>query len=293
VALTTAARPSGGRRFSLSWVGAVPFFAYVGLFLLLPTGIIVVGSFFTKDGSFTLANFADIDKAYIIKSFTNSLIISSASAGIGAVVGAVLAYAIVTGNPNGTLRRLVTSAAGVLAQFGGVALAIALIATLGSEGFVTKFLLARGLDIFANGIWLYDPIGIILVYLYFQIPLMVLVFLPALDGLRPQWREATESLGGSTWHYWRYVAGPLLAPSFLGCTLLLFANAFSAYATVAALLTQGGVYITLEIQNLLTSETEQTQPGLAQALALTMIVIVVLVTLLYTVLQRRTSKWLR
>ena len=293
MALTTAARPSGGRRFSLSWVGAVPFFAYVGLFLLLPTGIIVAGSFVTKDGSFTLANFADIDKPYIIKSFTNSLIISSVSAGLGAVVGAVLAYAVVTGNPNGTLRRLVTSASGVLAQFGGVALAIALIATLGSEGFVTKFLLARGLDIFAHGIWLYDPIGIIVVYLYFQIPLMVLVFLPALDGLRPQWREATESLGGNTWHYWRYVAGPLLAPSFLGCALLLFANAFSAYATVAALLTQGGVYITLEIQNLLTSETEQTQPGLAQALALTMIVIVVIVTSLYTVLQRRTSKWLR
>jgi putative spermidine/putrescine transport system permease protein len=293
VASTTAARPSGGRRFSLSWIGAVPFFAYVALFLLLPTGIIVAGSFFTKDGSFTFANFVGIDKPYIIKSFTNSLIISSASAGIGAVVGAVLAYAVVTGNPNGTLRRLVTSASGVLAQFGGVALAIALIATLGSEGFVTKFLLAGGHDIFAHGLWIYDPIGIILVYLYFQIPLMVLVFLPALDGLRPQWREATESLGGSTWHYWRYVAGPLLAPSFLGCTLLLFANAFSAYATVAALLTQGGVYITLEIQNLLTSETEQTQPGLAQALALTMIVIVVIVTSLYTVLQRRTSKWLR
>jgi putative spermidine/putrescine transport system permease protein len=293
VALITAARPLGGRRFSLSWVGAVPFFAYVGLFLLLPTGIIVVGSFFTKDGSFTVANFVGIDKPYIIKSFTNSLIISSASAGIGAVVGAVLAYAVVTGDPNGTLRRLVTSASGVLAQFGGVALAIAYIATLGSEGFVTKILLARGIDIFAHGLWIYDPIGIILVYLYFQIPLMVLVFLPALDGLRPQWREATESLGGNTWHYWRYVAGPLLAPSFLGCALLLFANAFSAYATVAALLTQGGVYITLEIQNLLTSETEQTQPGLAQALALAMIVIVVIVTSLYTVLQRRTSKWLR
>jgi putative spermidine/putrescine transport system permease protein len=253
----------------------------------------VAGSFFTKAGSFTLANFADVDKPYIIKSFTDSLVISSVSAAIGAIVGAVLAYAVVTGNPNGILRRLVTSASGVLAQFGGVSLAIALIATLGSEGFVTQFLLARGLDIYAHGIWLYDPPGITLVYLYFQIPLMVLVFLPALDGLRPQWREATESLGGNTWHYWRYVAGPLLAPSFLGCALLLFANAFSAYATIAALLTQGGVYIPLEIQNLLTSETEQTQPGLAQALALTMIVIVVIVMALYTVLQRRTSRWLR
>src|SRR5260370_31502384 len=117
----------------------------------MPTGIIVAGSFFTKEGSFTFANFADIDKPYIIKAFTNSLIVSSVSAFVGAVVGAVLAYAVVTGNPNGTLRRLVTSAAGVLAHFGGVALAIALIATLGSEGLRAKNLLAPRLHLFPPG----------------------------------------------------------------------------------------------------------------------------------------------
>jgi putative spermidine/putrescine transport system permease protein len=293
IAVATAARPSGGRRFPVSWVGALPFFAYVGVFLLLPTAIIVVGSFLTADGQFTLVNLQDINKPFMIKSFTNSLVISSVSAVVGAVAGALVAYAVVTGNPNGTLRRTVTSAAGVLAQFGGVTLAFAFVATLGTVGFVTVFLKDHGIDIFAHGVWLYEPSGIILIYLYFQIPLMVLVFLPALEGLRPQWREATESLGGNTWHYWRYVAGPLLAPSFLGCTLLLFANAFSAYATVAALLTQGGVFITLEIQNLLTSETQLTQPGLAKALALTMVVIVVVVMSVYALLQRRTSRWLR
>jgi putative spermidine/putrescine transport system permease protein len=293
-ALTAAARPSGGRRFPLAWIGAVPFLAYVGLFLLLPTAIIVVGSFFTKDGTFTLVNFSDINKPYIIKAFTNSLIVSSVSAVGGAIGGAMLAYAVVTGNPQGILRRTITSASGVLAQFGGVTLAFAFLATLGFQtGFVTVFLANHGINIFPDKVWLYDPSGIILIYLYFQIPLMVLVFLPALDGLRPQWREATESLGGNTWHYWRHVAGPLLAPSFLGCTLLLFANAFSAYATIAALLTQGGVYITLEIQDLLTSETQQTQPGLAKALALAMVVIVVIVMSLYTLLQRRTTRWLR
>jgi putative spermidine/putrescine transport system permease protein len=292
-ALTAAARPLGGRRLSLSWLGTLPFFAYVGLFLLLPTGIIVAGSFFTKDGAFTLANFSDIEKPYIVKAFTTSFTVSAVSALIGAVAGALLAYAVVTGNPNGFLRRSVTSASGVLAQFGGVTLAFAFIATLGTEGFLTVFLKNHGIDIFAKSLWLYEPPGITLIYLYFQIPLMVLVFLPALDGLRPQWREATDSLGGSTWHYWRHVAGPLLAPAFLGCTLLLFANAFSAYATVAALLTQGGVYVPLEIQDLLTSETGQTQPGAAKALALTMVVIVVIVMSFYALLQRRTSRWLR
>ena len=292
-AVNIAARPTGGgRRLSISWVGVLPFFAYAGLFLLLPSAIILIGSFTAPGGGFSLSNFTAINKPYMVKAFTTSLSVSAVSAVLGAVVGAILAYAVVTGNPRGLLRRMIMSASGVLAQFGGVALAFAFIATISTVGFVYLFLKDHGLDIYAHGVWLYDPPGITLIYVYFQIPLMVLVFLPALDGIRPQWREATQSLGGSTWHYWRYVAGPLLAPSFLGCTLLLFANAFSAYATVAALLTNGGNYITLQIQALLTGEDARTQPGLAQALALAMILIVVVVMTVYAVLQRRTSRWL-
>jgi putative spermidine/putrescine transport system permease protein len=290
----SAARPlQGGRRLSLSWLGIVPFGLYIGLFLLLPTGIIAAGSFVNPTGGIDLSNFTSINQPFIITSFTNSLAVSAISALVGAFAGALLAYAVVTGSPNGILRRSVTSAAGVLAQFGGVALAFSFIATLGTVGFVTLFLQNLGINIFPNGVWLYELSGITLIYLYFQIPLMVLVFLPALDGVRPQWREATESLGGGTWHYWRYVAGPLLAPSFLGCTLLLFANAFSAYATAAVLITQGGVIVPLEIQHVLVSEVGRTQPGLAKALALSMIVIVAVVMMLYSLLQRRTSRWLR
>jgi putative spermidine/putrescine transport system permease protein len=293
-ALSAAARPlEGGRRLPLSWVGVVPFFLYVGLFLLLPSAIIVGGSLVAPPGGLTLANFAGIAKPYMAKSFVTSIEISAVSAVVGALVGALLSYAVVTGNPQGILRRSVMSAAGVLAQFGGVTLAFAFVATLGTVGFVYVFLQQHGIDIYAKGVWLYEQPGLTLIYLYFQIPLMVLVFAPALDGIRPQWREATESLGGTTWHYWRYVAGPLLFPSFLGCTLLLFANAFSAYATAAALLTGGGVLVSLQIQSLLTSETGSSQPGLAKALAIAMIVIVLIVMTLYTLLQRRTAHWLR
>jgi putative spermidine/putrescine transport system permease protein len=292
--LSTAARPiQGGRRLPLSWIGVVPFFVYVALFLLLPTAIIFGGSLVAPDGSLSFANFIGIDKPYMFKSFANSLVISAVSAVLGAFAGALLAYAVVTGKPNGILRRSVMSAAGVVAQFGGVTLAFAFVATLGTTGFVYVFLQQHGIDIYANGVWLYELTGLTLIYLYFQIPLMVLVFAPALDGVRPQWREATESLGGRTWHYWRYVAGPLLFPSFLGCTLLLFANSFSAYATAAALITGGGVIVPLQIQGLLTSETGSSSPGFAKALALAMIVIVLVVMTLYTLLQRRTAQWLR
>ncbi len=134
--------------------------------------------------------------------------------------------------------------------------------------------------------------GLAVVYLYFQIPLMVLVFLPALDGIKPQWREATESLGGTTWQYWRYVAGPILFPAFLGAALLLFANAFSAYATANALINQGAPMLSQQISNALSSEVGAAEPGFAKSIAVEMIIIVTLVTVGYTLLQRRASRWL-
>jgi len=276
----------------VSWIGAVPFFGYVALFLLLPTLIVVVGAFFSDSG-LTLSNLTGLQKDFIVSAFVNSVILSATSALIGAVGGAILAYAVATGNPSGSVRRLVLSACGVLAQFGGVTLAFAFIATIGQAGFLTLWLQQHVVDIYAGGVWLYQLKGLVLVYAYFQIPLMVLVFLPALDGIRPQWREATESLGGRTWHYWRYVAGPLLAPAFIGATLLLFANAFSAYATAYALINQGAIIAPLQIGNDLTSEVGLHQPGLAKAEALVMVVIVTVVMTLYALLQRRTAKWLQ
>ena len=286
-------RPAGGgRRRSLDWLGALPFLVYVGAFLLLPTAIVVGGAVIDRNG-LSLSNLAAMNKPYVVSAYLGSIVLSAVTAVIGAVLGAILAYAVATGNPNGALRRFVTSACGVLAQFGGVTLAFAFLASIGPAGVVYLWLRDHGLDIYRNGTWLYELRGLIVVYTYFQIPLMVLVFLPAVDGIRPQWREATESLGGGTWHYWRYVAGPLLAPAFFGATLLLFANAFSAYATAAALINQGSIIASLLIANTLTSEVGLHDPGVASALALVMVLIVAVVMVLYSVLQRRTSRWLQ
>jgi putative spermidine/putrescine transport system permease protein len=275
-----------------SLLGTVPFFAYVTVFLIIPTLVVVIGAF-AGDGGFTLSNLRALTDSYILAAFGRSIALSAVTALIGAVLGALLAYALVTAKPNGILRRMVTAASGVLAQFGGVTLAFAFIATIGLSGFVTVFLREDlGVDLYANGVWLFELPGLILVYTYFQIPLMVIVFLPALDGIRPQWREATESLGGSTWQYWTRVAGPLLAPAFLGSTLLLFANAFSAYATAAALVSQGNPIIPLQIRSALTSEVVLGQQNLGKAMALGMVVVVAVVMSLYALLQRRTARWL-
>jgi putative spermidine/putrescine transport system permease protein len=274
-------------------LGTVPFFAYVAIFLITPTLVVVIGAFAGDDGGVTTANVRALTEGYILDAFGRSILLSASTALVGAVLGALLAYALVTAKPGGLLRRAVTAACGVLAQFGGVTLAFAFIATIGLSGFVTVFLRDQaGVDIYSGGVWLFELPGLVLVYTYFQIPLMVIVFLPALDGIRPQWREAAESLGGTTWVYWTRVAGPLLAPSFLGSTLLLFANAFSAYATAAALVSQGSPIIPLQIRGALTSEVVLGQANLGKAMALGMIIVVAVVMALYALLQKRTARWL-
>jgi putative spermidine/putrescine transport system permease protein len=274
-------------------LGVVPFFAFVAVFLAIPTLVVAIGAFTSDNGGFTLDNLSALGSGYIVDAFVRSIILSALTAALGAVFGGLLAYVLTTARQGGVLRRVVTAASGVLAQFGGVTLAFAFIATLGLSGFVTVFLRDHlGVDIYAHGVWLFELPGLVLVYTYFQVPLMVIVFLPALDGIRPQWREAAESLGGSTWQYWRMVGIPLLAPAFLGSALLLFANAFSAYATAAALVSQGSPIVPLQIRGALTSEVVLGQQNLGKAMALGMVLVVAVVMWLYALLQRRTSRWL-
>ena len=288
------APPPGRSRTGLSfaWLGLVPFAAYVMLFLAMPTVLAIGSGFFTDDGSFTWANVAALGDPVVLTTFANSAWLSLLTAIVGAVVGALVCYALLGMNPQGGVRTTVDAVAGVLAQFGGVMLAFAFIATIGTQGVITVFLRdGLGLDIFANGNWLYALPGLILPYIYFQVPLMVITFMPALAGLKPQWAEANLTLGGCRASFWLRVGFPVLAPSFLASLLLLFANAFSSYATAAALASQGSQIVPLQIRAALTSETVLGRENLAGALALGMILMVGVVMFLYSLIQRRAARW--
>jgi putative spermidine/putrescine transport system permease protein len=272
-------------------VGLVPFFLFVGVFLFLPTAIVALGAFQDATGTLTFKNIEVVltGQAYG-DALMRSIQLSISTALVGAVLGALLAWAVAGGGPGGWLRQFTVAASGVLAQFGGVMLAFAFIATWGIEGMLTIVLKSAGVDM-GSSTWVYGMLGLTMVYAIFQIPLMLIVFLPAVDGLRREWREASTSLGGGSWAYWRHVAGPILFPTFLGATLLLFTNAFSAYATAAALVSQGSPLITLQIRNAMTSEVILGQENVGKALALGMVIIVSVVMLAYTILQRRTARW--
>jgi putative spermidine/putrescine transport system permease protein len=273
-------------------LGLLPFGAYVVVFLALPTGIALASGLFTADGAFTFDNLAALTDPVILTAFWNSTWLSFLTAAIGAVVGAALSYAMLGFPEGGRARAVVDAASGVLAQFGGVMLAFAFIATIGLQGVVTLLLQdASGVDLFADGAWIYELPGLVLPYIYFQVPLMVITFLPALAGLKPQWMEATLTLGGTPATFWRKVGIPVLAPSFLASFLLLIANAFSSYATAAALSSQGSSIVPLQIRTALTSETVLGRENVAGVLALGMIVIMAVVMAAYALVQRRAARW--
>jgi putative spermidine/putrescine transport system permease protein len=292
-ATATPPEPKGRRLRVGPSVGLLPFLVYVLIFLLIPTITVAVSAFQGDTGGFSTGKVQALWSDTALRALRQSLVLSFASAAVGAVLGALLAYLVVVAPPKSIMRRAITAVCGVLAQFGGVTLAFAWIATLGFGGLLTNLLAdAFGVDATGSG-WLYELPGLILVYTYFQIPLMVIVFLPALEGLRPQWREAAVNLGASTRQYWLQVAFPLLRPAFLGSALLLFANAFAAYATAAALVSQGAPITPLLIRAALTSEVVLGQANFGYALALEMVVVVAVVMTLYAWLLRRTSRWLR
>ncbi|PPF30389.1 ABC transporter permease [Rathayibacter tritici] len=282
-----------GRRSAPAVLGVAPFALYVLLFLAVPTVLVVMTGFTDGEGRFTLTNLQALGDPVVLSAFGASLGLSAVTAVVGAVLGAVVCLALVGSDPRGPLRTVVDAAASVLAQFGGVMLAFAFIATIGAQGLVTTLLAGAGVDLYSDGVWLYQLPGLVLPYLSFQVPLMVLTFLPALEGLRPEWAEANAVLGGGWLGYWLHVAGPVLAPSFLGCVLLLFANAFSSFATAAALISQGAQIVPLQIRAALVSETVLGRENRAGVLALGMLAVMVVLMSGYALLQRRTRRWQR
>jgi putative spermidine/putrescine transport system permease protein len=282
------------RAFSWTWLGVAPFFLFAILFLFLPSISIFIRSFEKLGGGFTLDNIAAIfTQKDIRNAYRLSLEISAFTAAAGALFGFLLAYAVCLGGLPRWARSFLLSFSGVASNFAGVPLAFAFVATMGNAGLVTRIIEAvLRTDIHAAGFSIYNFWGLSIVYMYFQFPLMVLIMAPALDGLRREWREACENLGGTGLHFWRYVALPILTPTLLGTAIMLFGNAFGAYATAYAFtgsfLNLVPIVIGAQIQG-----DVLYNPGLGNAMALGMIVIMGFSMLGYAWLQRRAARWLR
>ncbi|MCI0581968.1 MAG: ABC transporter permease subunit [Chloroflexi bacterium] len=280
------------RRFNLAWLGLLPFFLFSVAFMFLPAFYLIVGSFRNNEGDLTLKNYADLQTGTIPGAFLTTIEVSLVTAVAGGIFGLLLAYSVILGGLPRFLRTALMTFSGVASNFAGVPLALAFIFTLGQLSFLTVLLKDLGINIYQGGFRLTSKLGVELVYLYFQFPLMVLIIAPALEGLRRDWREAAENMGASTYQYWRHVALPILTPSILGTMILLFGNAFGAQAT-AFQLTGGTLNLVPIIIGAQIRGDVLHNPGLGYAMAMGMVAIMALAIGLYSLLQRRAERWLR
>ena len=281
------------RRLSLDWLGAAPFILFALMFLILPTLYLVVGAFQNDRGEFTFENIVRLAEPSIISAYWISIRVSLASALIGALVGSAIAIAVARGGLPRWIRSSTLTFSGVASNFAGVPLAFAFIATLGRLGLLTVLLnVWLGVNIYTLGFNLLSFWGLTITYLYFQIPLMVLIITPAIDGLKREWAEAATTLGASTLQYWRMVALPVLWPSFLGTLVLLFANAFGAVATAYALTGSSLSIVPILLFAQIRGDVLQ-DPHLGYALAFGMIVVTGIGNALYIWMRTRAERWVK
>ncbi|HUC05693.1 MAG TPA: ABC transporter permease subunit [Acidimicrobiales bacterium] len=282
------------RRGAFSLLGVAPFIGYLTLLLGVPAASVMVEAFRDNSGHLSLSNLStivDSNQPYL-HDYVTSLELAAVSAAIAAAIGLVATVALVS-SPSRTLRQLTTTAAGVLANTGGVPLAFAFIASIGNSGVVTSFLTHLGFDPYDHGFSLASFAGLVVVYLYFLLPLTILLLLPPVEALRVEWREAASTLGADARTYWRKVGLPLLTPPLIATLMVLFMDAFAAYATAEVLTTGTVPLVPLTIGSLLDGNVVANQAHLGDALGFGMVVIVLAAGALYVVVQRRTSKWLR
>jgi putative spermidine/putrescine transport system permease protein len=282
-----AGAPPKTRR-SWAWLGLLPFLAFLALFLILPGISVFVNALRTEDG----VDFGAMKEAFSgqnREAFKFSVQFAAGSALVGVVLGTLLAYAAATARSR-WIRGFVAAFSGVAANMGGLPLAFAFITLLGRSGVLTKILDAFGWDLYAGNFELGSVVGLVTVYCYFNIPLMFLVTLPAIDGLKQSWREACSNLGGTTFTYWRRIGLPVLAPSLLGGFVLLFANSFSAFATARAL-SDNSKIVALRISFFLGGDVSLGEDAVGYALSAWMIIITALCMIIYILARRRAERW--
>ncbi|MDR6232492.1 ABC transporter permease [Pseudomonas oryzihabitans] len=270
------------RRPWFALLSLLPFLLVFGAFQLAPLAWIALNSFQASDGSWGLANYGEIlGSPFYLQAIRLSLEISLWSSVLGLAISLIGAYSLT--RVESRLRGFVVAFTNMTSNFAGVPLAFAFIILLGINGCLTLALQRLGLLESFN---LYNRGGLILIYTYFQIPLGVLLLLPAFEALKQDWREAAALLGAGTWQYWRHIGLPVLSPALIGTFIILLANALGAYATVYALTSGNFNVVPVRIAALVSGDIDL-EPNLAAALAMLLVVFMTLITLVHQWLLRR------
>lgn len=277
------------RKQLTAWAGVIPFLVFCLVFEIVPVLLLLLGSFTDKTGTLSLSNYEKISAPIYVRSFWNSIQISAITALLGAILGLLIGYAIFR-LPSARLREILLALSDVTTNFAGAPLAFAFIVILGSSGVVTlAFEKYFGLKLYPT-FSIYSYSGLVLAYLYFQLPLMILLIIPAFAGLRREWWESAHNLGANSLQYWRRIGLPILTPSLIAGVVLLFANAFGAYATAWTLGGSNITLITIQIAFTVTGEVLH-DPGAGDAMAVVSLLIMGVCIAIYHVANNRARRW--
>ncbi len=275
----------------MAWLGLIPFLLFCLAFEIVPILLLARDSLFTKTGSITAANYQSALAPLYIRSFWNSIKLSGITALIGTVIGLLVGYSIYRW-PSKKVQEILITLSDVTTNFAGAPLAFAFIIILGSNGLVTQFFL-KNLNISLYPTFsVYSFSGLVLAYVYFQLPLMVLLIIPAFGGIKKEWRESATNLGAGTVEFWWNIGLPILTPSLIAGFVLLFANAFGAYATAYTLTGSKLSLITLQIGFTITGEVLH-DPGIGQAMAVISLIIMGTCIAIYRAATNRAQRWSR
>jgi putative spermidine/putrescine transport system permease protein len=272
------------------WVGLAPFLIFCLAFEIVPIFFLVRGSFLEKTtGELTLSHYYELQHPLYVNSFVNSIELSAITAAIGVVLGALIGYAVYRW-PSERVRDALITLSDVTTNFAGAPLAFAFVVILGLNGVITQFLLQYFQYDLYPGFSIYSFSGLVLAYVYFQLPLMVLLILPAFAGIKKEWQESAQSLYASTFQFWWDIGIPVLMPSLIAGFTLLFANAFGAYATAYTLVQAKMSLVTLQIGYMIAGEVRQ-DPGIGMAMAVLSLIIMGLSIGVYQMATMRVRRW--
>lgn len=272
----------------IGYLALLPFAIVVLLYEVLPLLQLVYSSLIGKESeAFGLENFIKVFTTPLYQqAIINSIKISIISAIIGIIVAFIGARFATDSTPR--VQNTFTMLLNMMSNFSGVPLAFAFMVLMGNTGVLT--LLAKDYNIpFFSSFDLYSGNGLMLMYIYFQIPLATLLIIPAFAGIRPEWRQAAMLLNASPFDYWFRIAIPNLLPSLLGTLSVLFANALAAYASAYALVSNNYALLALQITSKYKGDVEIDR-ATGGALAVVLILLMVIATLINNYFTKRNTK---
>lgn len=262
----------------------IPFFILFVAFQIAPLVWIVINSFKIEDEEgFTLENYEYIlHSKFYAQSFELSLQISLTSSIIALIIALIGSYSLHKLSPS-KLTSLILSFNTMTSNFAGVPLAFAFIILLGANGVFNILLKNMGIDTTIN---LYSVFGVNLTYIYFQIPLAILLLYPALNSLDENQQSASELLGAFKKDYWLKVALPTLTPALIGVFVILVANALGAYATIYALTSGNFNVLPIRIASLISGDISL-DSYMASAVSVLMMILMVFIAVIANLISRK------